>query len=102
MAPLAVSTTSSLVSDAHRLAALELIIAAQGVDLRAGLERLGRGTLRADELVGESAGTLIEETEWNADLEGLTPSSATDIWRSESRGVAGARRPLSEHDAPGI
>ena len=41
MAPLAVSTTSSLVSLAHRLVALELIIAAQAVDLRGGPERLG-------------------------------------------------------------
>ena len=47
MAPLAVSATSSLVSLAHRLVALELIIAAQAVDLRGGPERLGAGTARA-------------------------------------------------------
>ena len=42
MAPLAVSVTSSLVSLMHRLVALELIIAAQAVDLRGGPEHARR------------------------------------------------------------
>jgi len=102
MAPLAVSTTSSLVSLAHRLVALELIIAAQGVDLRGGPQRLGRGTLRAYELVREFAGTLTDETEWNADVDGLALFVGDGQLALRVAGVAGARPALSEHEAPAI
>ena len=102
MAPLAVSTTSTLVSLVHRLVALELIVAAQAVDLRGGPERLGGGTARAYALVREYAGTLTDETEWNADIEGLSRSSARAGWRSRVARVAGARPALSEHEPPGI
>ena len=53
MAPLAVRTTSSLVSLMHRLVALELIIAAQAVDLRGGPEHIGEGPRVAYEFVRE-------------------------------------------------
>ena len=103
MAPLAVSTTSTLVSLAHRLVALELIVAAQAVDLRGGPERLGGGTARAYAVVREFAGTLTDETEWNADIEGLARAGRR---RASSRAgwprVAGARPALSEHEPPGI
>ena len=102
MAPLAVSTTSSLVSLAHRLVALELIIAAQAVDLRGGPGRLGRGTQRAYELVREFAGTLTDETEWNADVEGLARFVGDGRLALRIAGVAGARPALSDHEAPGI
>ena len=72
MAPLSVRTTSRLVSLMHRIVALELIIGAQAVDLRGGPERLGGGTGRAYAVVREYAGSLTDETEWNADVEGLT------------------------------
>jgi histidine ammonia-lyase len=102
MAPLAVSATSDLVGLAHRLVALELIIAAQAVDLRGGPDRLGRGTRLAYELVRGFAGTLTDETEWNADLDGLAALVGDG---GLARGVAsevGGRVPLSDHDAPGI
>jgi histidine ammonia-lyase len=102
MAPLAVSATSSLVGLAHRLVALELIVAAQGVDLRNGPERLGRGTSRAYEIVREFAGTLSDETEWNADIEGLTKFVDDGLLAQRVAGVAGARPALSEHEPPGI
>ena len=102
MAPLAVSTTSTLVSLAHRLVALELIIAAQAVDLRGGLERLGGGTTRAHAVVREFAGVLTDETEWNADIEGLATLVGDGQLARRVARVAGARPALSEHEPPGI
>jgi histidine ammonia-lyase len=102
MAPLAVNTTSTLVSLAHRLVGLELIIAAQAVDLREGTERLGGGTGRAYALVREFAGTLTDETEWNADIEGLARLVGDGGLALRVARVAGARPALSEHDPPGI
>ncbi|MGI8715610.1 MAG: HAL/PAL/TAL family ammonia-lyase [Solirubrobacteraceae bacterium] len=102
MAPLAVSTTSALVSLAHRLVALELIIAAQAIDLRGGVPRLGGGTGRAYALVREYAGTLTEETEWNADIEGLATLVGDGGLALRVARVAGSRPALSEHEPPGI
>jgi histidine ammonia-lyase len=102
MAPLAVSTTSSLVSLAHRLVALELILAAQAIDLRGGPERLGAGTARAYAVVRGYAGELTDETEWNADVEGLAGLVADGALAHRVARVAGARPALSEHEPPGI
>jgi histidine ammonia-lyase len=102
MAPLAVNTTSTLVSLAHRLVALELIVAAQAVDLRGGPERLGAGTGRAYSLVREYAGTLTDETEWNADVEGLARLVGDGGLALRVARVAGSRPALSEHEPPGI
>jgi histidine ammonia-lyase len=102
MAPLAVSTTSTLVSLLHRLGALELIIAAQGVDLRQCAEQLGRGTGRAYALVREFAGTMTDETEWNADVEGLAELVGGGQLANRVAHVAGSRPALSEHEPPGI
>jgi histidine ammonia-lyase len=102
MAPLAVSTTSSLVSLVHRLVALELIVAAQAVDLRGGPDRLGGGTGRAYSVVRGYAGTLTDETEWNADVEGLARLVADGALAHRVARVAGARPALSEHEPPGI
>ena len=102
MAPLAVSTTSTLVSLVHRLVALELIVGAQAVDLRGGPERLGGGTARAYSLVREYAGTLTDETEWNADVEGLSRFVGEGGLTQRVARVAGARPALSEHEPPGI
>jgi histidine ammonia-lyase len=102
MAPLAVSTTSTLVGLAHRLVALELIIGAQAVDLRGGPERLGGGTGRAYGLVREYARTLTDETEWNADIEGLATLVGDGGLAQRVARVAGARPALSEHEPPGL
>jgi histidine ammonia-lyase len=102
MAPLAVSTTSTLVSLAHRLVALELIVAAQAVDLRGGPERLGGGTARAYSLVREFARTLTDETEWNADVDGLATLVGDGQLARRVARVAGSRPALSEHAPPGI
>ncbi len=101
MAPLAVSTTSTLVSLAHRLVALELIIAAQAVDLRGGPERLGGGTARAHAVVREFAGVLTDETEWNADIEGIATLVGDGQLARRVARVAGSRPALSEHEPPG-
>jgi histidine ammonia-lyase len=102
MAPLAVSTTSALVSLMHRMVALELIISAQGVDLRGGPARLGGGTKLAYALVREYAGTLTDETEWNADIEGMARLVGEGALTSRVARVAGGRPALSEHTPPGI
>ncbi len=102
MAPLAVSTTSTLVGLMHRLVALELIIAAQAVDLRGGPSRLGGGTGRAYGLVREYAGTLTDETDWNADIEGLAQLVGEGGLARRVARVAGSRPALSEHVLPGI
>src|SRR6202012_4456759 len=102
MAPLAVSTTSALVSLAHRLVALELVVAAQAADLRAGGGGLGAGTGRAYALVREYASTLTDETEWNADVEGLARFVGEGGLARRVARVAGARPALSEHEPPGI
>ncbi|MGB9182797.1 MAG: aromatic amino acid lyase, partial [Solirubrobacteraceae bacterium] len=102
MAPLAVSTTSRLVSLIHRLVAIELIVAAQAIDLRGGAERLGGGTQRAYALVREYAGQLTDETEWNADIDGLTLFVGEGQLASRVARVAGSRPGLSEHAPLGI
>jgi len=102
MAPLAVSTTSALVSLVHRLVALELIISAQAIDLRGGRDRLGGGTGRAYSLVREFAGTLTDETEWNADIEGLSTLVGEGALASRVARVAGGRPALGELAPPGI
>jgi histidine ammonia-lyase len=102
MAPLAVSNTSALVGLAHRMVALELIIAAQGVDLRGGPGQLGAGTARAYAVVREFARTLTDETEWNADVEGLADLVGGGQLARRVARVAGSRPALSEHEPPGI
>jgi histidine ammonia-lyase len=102
MAPLAVSTASGLVSLSHRMIALELIVAAQAIDLRGGPGRLGKGTSRAYATVREYAGTLIDETDWNADVEGLARLVGTGDLAGLVASVAGERPALSEHEPPGI
>lgn len=102
MAPLAVSNTSALVSLAHRLVALELIIAAQAIDLRTGAEGLGAGTARAYAVVREFARTLTDETEWNADIEGLSQLVGDGRLAHRVAHAAGSRPALSEHEPPGI
>jgi histidine ammonia-lyase len=102
MAPLAVTAASSLVSLSHRLIALELIVAAQAIDLRGGPGRLGKGTSRAYAIVRDYARTLVDETDWNADVEGLARLVGTGDLAGLVASVAGERPALSEHEPPGI
>jgi histidine ammonia-lyase len=102
MAPLAVSTTSNLVSLMHQLVALELIIGAQAVDLRGDPAGIGEGPRVAYELVRESVPMLVDETEWNVDIDRLTRAVADgELARRVARAVGG-RPSLSEHEPPGI
>jgi histidine ammonia-lyase len=102
MAPLAVSTTSQLVSLMHRLVALELLIAAQAVDLRGGPAGLGEGTRLAHAFVREHAPTLTDEMEWNVDIDVLAVLVGEgELARRVARRVGG-RQPLSDHEAPAI
>jgi histidine ammonia-lyase len=84
------------------MVALELIIAAQAVDLRDGPEGLGAGTGRAYAVVREFAGTLTDETEWNADVEGLAQLVGDGRLAHRVAHVVGSRPALSEHEPPGI
>ena len=92
MAPLAVRTTSRLVSLMHRIVALELIIGAQAVDLRGGPEHIGEGPRVAYEFVRERVAMLTDETEWAVDIEGLT--------RQVGDGELGAPRRGGDQPAP--
>src|ERR1700760_2662085 len=102
MAPLAVNTTSALVSLVHRLGGLGLVVAAQAVDLRAGAGGLGAGAGRAYALVREYASTLTDETEWNADVEGLATLVGDGGLARRVARVAGSRPALSGPAPPGV
>jgi histidine ammonia-lyase len=103
MAPLAVSTTSRLVSLMHRLVALELVVAAQAVYLRAGgPEGIGEGARIAYEFVRERVAVLTDETEWNVDIEGLTEQIADGELARRVAAAVGGRPSLSEYEPPGI
>jgi len=52
--------------------------------------------------VREYAGSLADETEWNADVEGLTTLVAEGQLAGRVARVAGGRPTLSEHEPPGI
>jgi histidine ammonia-lyase len=102
MAPLAVSTTSQLVSLMHRLVALELLIAAQAIDLRGTGDQLGDGTGLAHAFVREHAPTLIDEMEWSVDIDVLAVLVGEgELARRVARRVGG-RLPLSDYEAPAI
>ena len=70
MAPLSVRKTFELVSLGHRIIALELIVAAQAIDLR-GCGPLGRGTRGPTSCVRECVPRLVDETAWAADVDRL-------------------------------
>ena len=99
MAPLAVSTTSQLVSLMHRLVALELIIAAQAVDLRGDRRASAKARGVAYEFVREHAPTLTDETEWNVDIDGLARSSATGELARRVAAASAAARPVRARGA---
>jgi len=102
MAPLAVSTTSALVSLMYRLVALELIVAAQAVDLRGDPEGIGEGPRVAHAFVRESVPVLSDETEWNVDIDGFTRQIADGMLALRVASAVGGRPTLSEHEPPGI
>lgn len=101
MAPLSVRKTFELVSIAHRMVAHELIIAAQAVDLRVA-EPLGRGTKVAYDTLRRYVPPLVDETEWDPDLEGLITLIADGRLAAGVARAAGTRQDLSEHDGPGV
>ena len=102
MAPLGVSVTSRLVSLMYRLVALELIVAAQAVDLRGGSEHIGEGPRIAHDFVRESVDVLTDETEWNVDIDELTLQVADGELARRVAAAVGGRPSLSEHAPPGI
>jgi histidine ammonia-lyase len=102
MAPLAVSTTSTMVGLMHRLVALELIVASQAVDLRGGPQTLGNGPRVAYEFVREQIETLTDETEWNADIDALGSRIGEGELARRVAAAIGGRPSLSEHEPPGI
>jgi histidine ammonia-lyase len=102
MAPLAVRTTSRLVGLLHRVVALELIIAAQAVDLRGGPDGLGDGPRVAYEFVRERVPTLVDETDWAVDVQGLTEQVGEGELAHRVARMIGSRPSLSEHEPPGI
>jgi histidine ammonia-lyase len=102
MAPLAVSTTSRLVSLMYRLVALELIVGAQAVDLRGEPEGIGEGPQVAYRFVRETVPTLADETEWNVDIDELARQVSDGALARRVARAVGGRPSLSEHEAPGI
>jgi histidine ammonia-lyase len=101
MAPLAVRRTHELVSVAHRIAAHELIIAAQACDLRGG-SPLGRGTGIAYESVRRHVPMLTDGTSWDADVEALVDVVANGELAARMALAVGERPELSEHEGPGL
>ena len=101
MAPLSVRKTFELVALAHRIIALELIVAAQAVDLR-DCAPLGRGTQRAYELVRECVPRLVDETAWAADVDRLVTRIADGELSTRVAADAGEPAPLSDYEAPGV
>jgi len=99
MAPLSVRRTSELVSLAHRIVVLELVVAAQAIDLR-GAAPLGRGTHRAYAAVRDHVPRLVDETDWAPDLDGLIDAAAGAELLDRVAADAGRRRPLSELPDP--
>lgn len=95
MAPLSVRRTSELVSLAHRIVALELVIAAQAIDLR-GRPHLGHGTRVAYAAVREHVPALVDETDWAPDLDSLVEVVAGAELLDRVAADAGARSTLSE------
>jgi histidine ammonia-lyase len=102
MAPLGVRMTSRLVSLMHRLVALEMIVAAQAVDLRGGPEHVGDGLRIAYDFVRERVAVLTDETDWNVDIDGLTGQVADGELARRVAAAVGGRPSLSEHEPPGI
>jgi histidine ammonia-lyase len=78
LAPLAARRTQQLLAAVARLAALELVVAAQAVDLREG-RRLGRGTAELLGRVRARVEHLRDETAWRADLDGLARDVADGL-----------------------
>ncbi len=101
MAPLGVRRTHELVSVAHRVVAHELIISAQACDMR-GRTPLGRGTRIAYEAVRRHVPMLADETEWDADLDGLVDVVACGELLERVASAVGERQELSEHEGPGL
>ena len=92
----------SSVSLMYRLVALELIVAAQAVDLRGGSEHIGEGPRIAHDFVRESVDVLTDETEWNVDIDELTLQVADGELARRVAASIGGRPSLSEHEPPGI
>lgn len=101
MAPLAVRRTFELVSLAHQIVAIELVVAAQAVDLR-GSPRLGAGTWRAYETVRECVPRLVDETKWDADVDRLATLVANGELSRRVATAAGERGSLSEYEGPAL
>ena len=75
MTPRVVEKTRDIVHRLTRLAAIELIVAAQAVDLRGGL-KLGRGTERVFAFVRRDVSKLDEDRQTGADFERLADAIA--------------------------
>jgi histidine ammonia-lyase len=101
MAPLAVRKTSELVSLGHQVVALELIIAAQAVDLR-GARPLGAGTGRAYAAVRECVPPLRDETDWEPNAGRLVALIADGELSDRVAADAGARASLSDYEGPAL
>jgi histidine ammonia-lyase len=70
MTPRVVEKTHDIVRRLARLAAIELVVAAQAIDLRNGL-KLGRGTIRAFAFVRSHVARLEEDRPTGPDFERL-------------------------------
>ena len=85
MAPLAARRLTEMVSIGHGIAATELCIGAQGVELRVG-HRLGRGTTRVRDLVRSVVATVHEGEPAPQDLEPIVALVRDGAFATIARG----------------
>lgn len=101
MAPLSVRRAAELVGLAHRVAALELIVSAQAVDMRGKQQGLGKGTSDAYEIVRECVPLLEQDaTEWTPDVGRLVGLIAEGALEREVAADVGQRPALSGLEGP--
>ena len=72
------------------------------VDRPGGPERLGSAMRHTYTLVREFAPTLTDETEWAADVDGLTAFVGDGEFAHRIARVVGGRPGLSDHEPAGI
>jgi histidine ammonia-lyase len=91
-APLAVGRLGLLIERLRLLVALELVVAAQAVDLAGVVEQLGRGTGAAFAAVRELAGRIEEDRPLGPDVEQVAAGLASVVAAARGAAGSGARR----------
>jgi histidine ammonia-lyase len=88
MTPRVVAKTHEIVRRLFRLAAVELVVAAQAVDLRSGI-RLGHGTRTIHQFVRSLVAALDEDRPTGSDFERVANAIADGMLRGALAGFGG-------------